>query len=55
MAGLGDWRLGGEAASFAGDKLSVVKRTITTNDPPTAHNAVKRYNNFAEIGQDNGD
>jgi sulfoxide reductase catalytic subunit YedY len=44
----------GEAARAA-DTLSVVKRTITTNDPPTAYNIVTTFNNFYEFGSDKAD
>src|SRR6266850_868913 len=43
------------AASAAGEKLSVVKRTVTTSDSPTAYNAVTTYNNFYEFGSDKSD
>jgi sulfoxide reductase catalytic subunit YedY len=43
------------AASAAGEKLRVVKRTVTTSDPPTAYNAVTTYNNFYEFGSDKSD
>src|SRR5438552_402299 len=50
-AGLG----GGETVSAAGEKLSVVKRSVTTADPPTAYKAVTTYNNFYEFGSDKSD
>src|SRR2546421_10991431 len=48
--------LGGrEAAGAAGEKLNVVKKSVTTADPPTAYNAVTTYNNFYEFGSDKSD
>src|SRR5881396_3167631 len=46
---------GREAASAAGEKLSVLKRTVTTADPPTSYKAVTTYNNFYEFGSDKSD
>jgi sulfoxide reductase catalytic subunit YedY len=46
---------GREAEIVAGEKLSVVKKTITTSDPPTPYNAVTTYNNFYEFGSDKSD
>ena len=46
---------GNDAARAAGEKLSVVKKTITTSDPPTAYRVVTTYNNFYEFGSDKSD
>jgi sulfoxide reductase catalytic subunit YedY len=55
VAALATGVFGGEAANAAGDKLGVVKRTITTSDPPTPYSAVTTYNNFYEFGSGKSD
>jgi sulfoxide reductase catalytic subunit YedY len=39
----------------AAEKLAIVKKLITTDDPLTPYNAVTTYNNFYEFGTDKGD
>src|SRR5580765_1073728 len=43
------------ASVAAAEKLSIVKKSVTTSDPPTAFGAITSYNNFYEFGIDKGD
>jgi len=43
------------AGAAAAEKLSIVKKSVTTSDTPTPYGAVTTYNNFYEFGIDKGD
>jgi sulfoxide reductase catalytic subunit YedY len=55
LAALATGSFGGQTAIAAGAKLSVVKRTLTTSDPPTPYSSVTTYNNFYEFGSQKSD
>jgi len=55
VGALGTRAVGAEVAIAAGEKLTVVKRTATTNDSPTAYKTVTTYNNFYEFRIDKSD